>query len=101
MLKLKDVPNYYIISNHKRSKLGVSKVDYSEYIEVIMEFVKSNKPYMLVEVIDEDPWLSGNTITTRLRTAIDICELKSTIRVGHAEGDGKSHYCLYRRDMGY
>lgn len=101
MFILKDLPSNYETSNPKRSQLGVSKVDYSKYIELVMDFVETNKPYMLVELVDEDPWLTGNVFITRLRTAIDMTEKKSIVRVGFAKGDGKSHFCLYRRDMGY
>ena len=101
MLKLKDVPEGYNLSNPKRSKLGESKIDYTDYIEVVLKFFDTDKPYMMVEIVDEDEWLSGNTFISRLRTAIDICEMKNVIRAGYVSGEGKWHYCLYRRDMGY
>lgn len=101
MLKLVDVPAGYNISNPKRNKLGGSKVDYTDYIEVILKFVDTNKPCMMVERVDDDEFISGGTIISRFRTAIEICEMKNIVRAGYVSGDGKWHYCLYRRDMGY
>lgn len=108
MLKLKEVPeSYNIISNTNKGKAG-ARLDYSEYIELVMSFVESDKPYMLVEYDDEennnrrsDEFHATGRIVSRLRKAIDICELKEIVRPGFVTGDGKSHACLYRRDMGY
>jgi hypothetical protein len=108
MLKLKEVPeSYNIISYTKKGKTG-ARLDYSEYIELVMAFVESEKPYMLVEYDDEgnskrrsDEFHATGRIVSRLRKAIDICELKELVRPGFVSGDGKSHACLYRRDMGY
>ena len=108
MLKLKEVPEHYnIVSNTKKGKAG-ARLDYSEYIELVMNFVESDKPYMLVEFEDEvytsrrsDDFHATGVIVSRLRKAIDICEMKEIVRPGFVTGDSKSHACLYRRDMGY
>lgn len=101
MFKLVDVPEGYILSNPNRGKLGVTQVDYIDYIEIVMKFVDTGKPYMMVEIIDRDPWLTGNVFITRLRTAIDLAGVRHIVRAGYVSKDRESHFCLYRRDMGY
>lgn len=95
MFELKNTPDEF----RAQQRTGKKSNDYSEYIEVILEFISLNKPYLMVEGEDEEG-TPAVRVKSRFEKAIDLLCLKETVRAGFWTPNGeKSKLILYRKDM--
>lgn len=95
MYELKNTPDEFRAQQARGKRTG----DYTEYIEVILEFISLNKPYLMVEGEDEDGYTAAAN-KSRFEKAVDLLCLKDTVRLGFWTPQGeKTKLILYRRDM--
>lgn len=95
MFELKNTPDEF----RAQQRTGKKANDYSEYIEVILEFISLNKPYLMVKGEDEEG-TPAVRVKSRFDKAIELLCLKETVRTGFWTPNGeKSKLILYRKDM--
>lgn len=95
MYELKNTPDEF----RAQQRTGRKSLEYDEYIEVILEFISLNKPYLMVEGTDENGYTAAQN-KSRFDKAIDLLCMKDTVRTGFWTPNGeKSKLILYRRDM--
>ena len=94
MFKLKNTPDEF----RAQQRTGKKANDYSDYIEVILEFISLNKPYLMVE--GEDEGRPAVQLKSRFDKAIELLCLKDTVRTGTwSPGNGETaKLILYRKD---
>ena len=94
MYELKNTPDEFRAQQARGKRTG----DYTEYIEVILEFISLNKPYLMVEGDDEGT--PAVQLKSRFDKAIDLLCLKDTVRTGTWTPKGeKAKLILFRKDM--
>lgn len=95
MFKLKNTPDEF----RAQQRTGRKALEYDEYIEVILEFISLNKPYLMVEGTDENGYTAVAN-KSRFDKAIDLLCMKDTVRTGFWTPQGEtSKLILYRKDM--
>ena len=95
MFELKNTPDEF----RAQQRTGRKANDYEEYIEVILEFISHNKPYLMVEGENEDG-TPAVQLKSRFDKAIDLLCVKDQVRIGFWTPNGeKSKLILYRKDM--
>ena len=93
MFELKNTPDEF----RAQQRTGRKANDYDIYIEVILQFISLNKPYLMVE--GDDDGIPAVQLKSRFDKAIELLCLKDTVRTGFWTPKGEtSKLILFRKD---